>query len=89
MTREQIQAVNDVVLVIRNPPETERGGLLIPDSAKPKPHSGKIISIGEMVVDKKIRVDRTAIFNKNTGFELTFDDGDLTVLRSTEVLGVL
>lgn len=90
---EKLEAINDVVLVIREKAETEKGGLVIPDAAKKKPHRAKIISVGAMVIDKKVKVGKIAVFNQHSGFPLDFPDGEVYVLRcgqlASEIIAVL
>ena len=50
----KITATNNCVWVIREVSESEKSGLMIPDSAKVKAHRGKIITVGKLVTDKTI-----------------------------------
>lgn len=82
-----IKATNDCVWVIRDEETTEQKGIHIPDSAKPKVHKGVIVSVGELVTDKTIAECRVAIFNKSSGFQITEDDIEYTILRQLDVVG--
>ena len=82
-----IQAKNNCVWVIRDVPESEKGGILIPDSAKKKAHIGKVISVGKLTEDKSIKVGSSVVFNKTSGFELEVDGITYVVLRGTEIVG--
>ena len=90
---KELQAVNTYVLVIRDEVEEEINGLYLPDQAKVKPARGEIISVGESVTDKSIQVGKKALWNKNTGFEIDFPDGTVTVLnggdRDSNIIAVL
>ncbi len=82
-----IVASNDCLWVIRHIPESEVGGIVIPDSAKPKVHKGKIVSVGELVSDKNSRLYDIAIFNKSAGFEITEEGIEYTILRQIDIVG--
>ena len=85
----KITATNNCVWVIREVSESEKSGLMIPDSAKVKAHRGKIITVGKLVTDKTITKDAIAIFNKTSGFELELDGEVYVVLRDTDIVGTL
>ncbi len=85
----KIVATNNCVWVIREVPESEKNGLLIPDSAKKKAHRGKIITVGKLVTDKTITKDGTAIFNMTSGFEIEIDGEVYVVLRDVDIIGIL
>jgi co-chaperonin GroES (HSP10) len=82
-----IKATNDNTWVIRDVPETEKNGIQIPDSAKPKVHRGKIITVGKLVSDDTIKVGRVAIFNRSAGFEITEGNIEYTILRQLDIVG--
>lgn len=75
-------------MLIKDESPTEKMGLIIPDNAKAKPNTGKIISVGSLVLDKKIKKDRTAIFNAQAGFNIELENVTITVLNQAQVLGV-
>jgi co-chaperonin GroES (HSP10) len=83
----KIKAKNDCVWVIREIPESEKGGLLIPDSAKKKAHRGTVISVGKLVADKSVLENTVVIFNQTSGFELELEGTVYTILRGTEIVG--
>jgi co-chaperonin GroES (HSP10) len=83
----KIKATNDNAWVIRELPPEEQGGIAIPDSAKPKVHKGKIITVGKLVSDDTIKAGRLAIFNKSAGFEIEEDGVEYTILRQIDIVG--
>jgi co-chaperonin GroES (HSP10) len=85
----KVQATNNCIWVIRDEAESQKGGLIIPDIAKKKTHQGKIQSVGKLVQDKSIKTDNTAIFNQTSGFEIDFNGITYTILRDTDVIGVI
>jgi co-chaperonin GroES (HSP10) len=82
-----IRASNDNVWVIREVPPSEQGGVAIPDSAKPKVHRGKIITVGKLVSDDTISEGRIAIFNKSAGVEIPEGGIEYTILKQIDVVG--
>ena len=85
----KITAKNNCVWLIREPEESEKGGLLIPDAAKKKAHRGKVISVGKMVEDKSITEGAIAVFNKTSGFEIEIEGTTYVVLRGMDIIGTV
>jgi co-chaperonin GroES (HSP10) len=86
------QAVQKFVFVIRDEKIEESGGIYIPDQAQKKPNTGTIISVGELVEDKSIRVGMKAIFHKAVGQEIVMPEVTFIVLfadpANPQLLGV-
>jgi co-chaperonin GroES (HSP10) len=82
-----IKAKNNCVWVIREIPDSEIGGIYIPDTAKKKAHKGKVISVGKLVEDKSIAEGMTVVFNQTSGFEIELDNITYVVLRGNEIVG--
>lgn len=90
MTIENIQACGEFIFLIKDAAETERGGLLLPEPSIKKPNTGKIISVGNLVYDKTIKVGKTAIFSKQVGSDIEIFDTEITVLNgNNQVLGII
>lgn len=84
-----IEATNNFVFIKRDEVEKEKSGLFIPGQGREKPHRGKIISVGELTEDKKIKSGRIAIFHKGIGFEIDLDGEVYLVLMDKEVIAVI
>lgn len=84
-----IKASNDCIWVVREHADSEKGGLLIPDAAKPKVHRGKIITSGKLVSDDTIKPPHIAIFNKSAGFDIEEDGVNYTILRQIDIIGTI
>ena len=88
-----ITPLHDRVVVRRLPEEeTAKGGIIIPDSAKEKPHDGEVISVGAGKMEKGRRVpldvkagDRI-LFGKYTGNEIKIDGEEYLILREEDIL---
>lgn len=90
MTEISHIATNFTIWTIRDKTEVEKGGLVLPGSGKEKPHSGTIISVGELVKDSKIKRGRgkKALFHKGIGQELEYKEVTYLILLDHQVIGV-
>ena len=89
-----LQPMADRVLV--KPIEKEemtKSGIYIPDTVKEKPQEGEVIAVGpgKMSEDGKriamdIKVGDTVIYAKYGGTEIKVDDGELIILRESDIL---
>lgn len=84
----KIQATNNSVWVIRDETKKEVGALLLPTSGRTKPHTGKIISVGALTRDPKIKVGKIAIFHQTVGQEVVYEDVTYTVLVDEHLIGI-
>jgi len=72
------------------------GGIIIPDTAKEKPHQGKVVAVGNGKIqeDGKIRkldvkVGDRILFEKFAGTTVKIDGEDYMIMREEEVLAVV
>jgi chaperonin GroES len=88
-----VTPLHDRVLVRRlEEKETAKGGIIIPDTAKEKPHEGEVMAVGAGKIEKGKRVpldvkmgDRI-LFGKYTGNDITIDGQEYLILREEEIL---
>jgi len=82
------EAVNKWVLVIRDDPETESGGLLLPDPEKT--HSGTIQAIGDLVTSEGLKAakGRKCLFHPTGGWDITYDGVTYAVVRDEEIIAL-
>lgn len=85
--------LHDRVLVRRlEEKETAKGGIIIPDTAKEKPHEGEIIAVGAGKFEKRhripldVKVGDRILFGKYTGNDIKIDDQEYLILREEEIL---
>ena len=91
---EKIRPLYDRVLVQRIDDDSKTpGGLYIPDNAKEKAQTGKVVSIGGgrtsadgKMIPMQVKVGDTVFFGKYSG---TDAGKDHVVLREDEILGVV
>ena len=72
--------------------ETAKGGIIIPDTAKEKPHEGEVMAVGAGKIEKgkrvtlDVKVGDRILFGKYTGNDITIDDQEYLILREEEIL---
>jgi chaperonin GroES len=75
--------------------EVNKGGIIIPDSAKEKPMEGKVIAIGKKRDDDgkeipfDVKVGDKVLLPKYGGTEIKIDDKTFQLVREEDLLGVI
>jgi chaperonin GroES len=93
----KLRPLHDRVLIERvEETEQVKGGIIIPDSAKEKPHRGVVIAVGNgkrldngEVVPLSVKEGDEILFGKYSGSEVTVDDKEYLIAREDEVLAVI
>ena len=67
--------------------KTTASGIIIPDNAKEKPLSGKVLAVSSEV--EGVNVGDSVVFAKYGGTEVALDGKTYLVLKIEDVLGVL
>ena len=67
--------------------KTTASGIIIPDNAKEKPLSGKVLAVSSEV--EGVSVGDSVVFAKYGGTEVVLDGKTYLVLKIEDVLGVL
>ena len=67
--------------------KTTASGIIIPDNAKEKPLSGKVLAVSNEV--EGVSVGASVVFAKYGGTEVVLDGKTYLVLKIEDVLGVL
>ena len=89
--------LHDRVLVRRvEEEEKTKGGIIIPDTAKEKPQEGEVIAIGPgaraedgSITALDVKVGDRVLFSKYGGTDVKIDGEDLTILRESDILGIV
>jgi chaperonin GroES len=90
-----VMPLHDRVLVRRlEQKETERGGIIIPDTAKEKPQEGQVIAVGAGKLKTKgggripldVKPGDRILFGKYTGNDIKIGDQEYLILREEEIL---
>ena len=88
----QIKPFEDRVLV--EPEELEesitKSGIIIPDTVKEKPRTGKVIEVGtDEEFAENIKVGDKIVFAKFTGDEVEFEDKKYLIVSRSDILAVI
>jgi len=76
------------VLVERTEIENKTAsGIIIPDNAKEKPQTAKVVAVGDKVED--VRVGDTVMFEQYRGTELKLEEQEYLILNIENVIGIL
>jgi chaperonin GroES len=93
----KITPLRDRIVVQRiEAPEKKEGGIIIPDTAKEKPVTAKVVAVGSgRVLDdgKKVPLEvkkgNKILVGKYAGSEINLEDTEYVILREDEVLGII
>jgi chaperonin GroES len=76
--------------------ETTASGIVLPDTAKEKPQTAKVVAVGEGKPDKdgqRIPVEvgegDVIVFAKYSGTEINLDGEDYMILDADDILGIV
>lgn len=86
-----IKATNNFVFLIREKIESESKGIILPTSAREKPHTGKVISVGGLAKDPEIKRSKgqKALFHKTVGTNIEYEGIEYLVLQEHEILAIV
>ena len=84
-------------VVLRPIEETEqqRGGVLIPVTAREKPQRGEVVAVGLGRYEKGVRVPmelsagQTVLYDRYSGSEVTLDNEQYLIIEESEVLAIV
>jgi len=87
---------NRVVAVRLEDEETNKGGIIIPDSAKEKQQSVKIIAVGDgkrledgKVVEMPVKIGDIVLMDKYSGQEITLDDEEYIIVKADDIIAII
>ncbi len=76
--------------------ETTQNGIIIPDSAKEKPHEGEVIAVGQgkrledgNLIALEVKAGDRVLFGKYSGSDTKVDGTEYIIMREDDVLGIL
>ncbi|USO00958.1 MAG: co-chaperone GroES [Alphaproteobacteria bacterium] len=76
--------------------EKTPGGIIIPDTAKEKPHQGEVIAIGSgarsddgKVTPLDVKVGDKILFGKWSGTEVKIDGEDILIMKESDIMGII
>ena len=86
--RVLVQQVEDV--------EVEKGGIIIPDSAKEKPQEGKVIAVGAgrrdesgKIIPMNLKKGDVVLMPKYGGSEIKVGDEEYQIVREDDILAIV
>lgn len=93
----RIQPLADRVLIQRSEAKSQKGGIILPDSAKEKPQEGKVVAAGKGKLDSEGRLEKmtvsqgdTVLFSSYAGTEVKDDEGNEYLLMSeNDILAII
>ena len=93
----KFRPLHDRVLVRRvDEEETTAGGIIIPDTAQEKPMEGTVLAIGPGARDEQgklvpldVEVGDRVLFGKWSGNEVTIDGDELSIMKESDIMGVI
>jgi len=91
-----VRPLRDRILVKRVEEQEQRiGGIIIPDTAKEKPQTARVVAVGRGRVNDKgdvfpldVKVDDLVLIGKYSGTDIKLDGEEYLIVREEEVLGV-
>ena len=91
-----VRPLRDRILAKRiEEPEQRIGGIIVPDTAKEKPQTAKVVAVGSGRVNDKgevfpldVKANEYILIGKYAGTEIKLDGEEYLILREDEVLGV-
>ena len=97
LTKVKIRPLGDRLLVRPMEKEKqERGGLIIPDTAKEKPQEGEVIAAGKgkttdegKVLPMDVKVGDKILYGKYSGTEIKIDGDEYMIMNQDDILGII
>jgi chaperonin GroES len=92
-----IRPLHDRIIVRRQDDDGEQrvGGIIVPDSAKEKPHRGTVVAVGDgrltddgTRIPLDIKTGDLVLFGKYASADITIHGEEFLILREGEVLAV-
>lgn len=76
--------------------ESLKGGIILPDSAKKKQETAKVIAVGPGIENKDghlippaVNVGDLILMDKYSGQEVTLDDEEYVIVRSDDIIAIV
>jgi chaperonin GroES len=96
-TQTKLQPIGNRILVKRLESEEKlKGGIILPDTAKKKQETAKVIAIGTGKKDKNgapipfpVQIGDKILMEKYSGQEVTLDGEDFIILRADDIIAIV
>ncbi len=70
------------------PEEKTASGIVLPETAKDKPQTARIIAVGDFE-DGRVNEGDLVVFARYSGTQITLDDEDYLILNADDLLGIV
>lgn len=92
-----LKPLGNRVLVQRLEPEEKmKGGIILPDSAKKKQETARVMAIGSgkrlddgKVLPVPVKVGDVILMDKYSGQEVTIDDEEYMILKADDIIAII
>jgi chaperonin GroES len=93
----KVRPLHDRILLKRiEEKESQKGGIIIPDTAKEKPQEGLVVAVGKgkilengTKISLEVKEGDRVLFGKYSGTEIKVEGEDYLIVREDDVLGIL
>ena len=93
----KVRPLHDRILLKRiEEKESQKGGIIIPDTAKEKPQEGKVVAVGKgkvsddgKILPLDVKVNDLVLFGKYSGSEINIDGEEHVIMREEDILGII
>jgi len=94
----KVRPLGDKVIVKRDEAKTKtESGIFIPEGSKDKPKQGKIVALGDGILNKDtgkympftVKKGDTVLFTTYSGTELKIDGQDFIIMTEEDILGII
>lgn len=97
VNKTTLKPLGNRVLVQRlEPQETMKGGIILPDSAKKKQETAKVVAIGSgkrlddgKTVPVPVKVGDVILMDKYSGQEVNIDDEEYMILKADDIIAII
>jgi len=76
--------------------ETVKGGIILPDSAKKKQETAKVVAVGPgkrlddgKVLPVAVKIGDLILMDKYSGQEVTIDDEEYMILKADDIIAII
>lgn len=87
---------NRVVAKRLDAEETLKGGIILPDTAKKKQETAKVIAVGDgkktedgKVIQMPVKVGDVILMDKYSGQEVTLDDEEYIIVKADDIIAII
>ena len=94
----KVRPLGDKIIIKRAEAQVKtEAGIFLPESAKDKPKEGKVIALGNGLLNKEtgeympftVKKGDRVLFNSYAGTEIKIDDEELLIMTEDDILGVI